>query len=159
MEKSLKKGFTLIELLVVIAIIGILSSVVLVSLNNARTKARDAARKTNIQQITTALSLYSDAFDQAVPVDVDCTVVPVWAGWVTTGASDIGCPKALVTDGYLPRLIEDTITGTYGYKNAGDNNTFCAVAILETTNADPFLCDGTGCRESVGATIVACTEA
>ena len=55
-----KKGFTLIELLVVIAIIGILSSVVLASLNTARAKSRDAKRVTDIKQIQLALELYAD---------------------------------------------------------------------------------------------------
>ncbi|MDO8594707.1 MAG: prepilin-type N-terminal cleavage/methylation domain-containing protein [bacterium] len=56
-----QKGFTLIELLVVIAIIGILSSVVLASLNSARTKARDAKRVADVKQIQIALELYFDA--------------------------------------------------------------------------------------------------
>ena len=52
------RGFTLIELLVVIAIIGLLSSVVLASLNTARAKARDARRISDLAQIRTALELY-----------------------------------------------------------------------------------------------------
>lgn len=60
-SKKAKQGFTLIELLVVIAIIGILSSVVLASLNSARVKARDARRVADIKQLQVALELYYDA--------------------------------------------------------------------------------------------------
>lgn len=55
-----KKGFTLIELLVVIAIISILSSVVLASLNEARSKARDARRFSDLENVRIALELYRD---------------------------------------------------------------------------------------------------
>nr|AQQ74999.1 hypothetical protein [uncultured bacterium] len=53
-------GFTLIELLVVIAIIGILSTVVLASLNSARSKSRDARRLSDLKQFQLALALYYD---------------------------------------------------------------------------------------------------
>ncbi len=61
MKMNKTKGFTLIELLVVIAIIGILSSVVLASLNTAREKSRDAKRVSDIKQIQLALELYFDS--------------------------------------------------------------------------------------------------
>ncbi|MEK7129353.1 MAG: type II secretion system protein [Patescibacteria group bacterium] len=58
-------GFTLIELLVVIAIIGILSSIVLASLNSARAKGTDAAIKSTLAQIRTQASLYYDNNSQS----------------------------------------------------------------------------------------------
>lgn len=53
-----QKGFTLIELLVVIAIIGLLSTLAVVALNNARQKSRDSKRVSDVKQMQTALELY-----------------------------------------------------------------------------------------------------
>ena len=55
------KGFTLIELLVVIAIIGILSSVVLASLNTARAKGADAAVKSTLAGVRAQAEIQYDS--------------------------------------------------------------------------------------------------
>ncbi|MBI2484205.1 type II secretion system protein [Candidatus Uhrbacteria bacterium] len=52
-------GFTLVELLVTIGIIGILATVTVVSVGNARAKARDSKRVSDIKQVQSALELYS----------------------------------------------------------------------------------------------------
>jgi prepilin-type N-terminal cleavage/methylation domain-containing protein len=56
--KCSSRGFTLIELLVVIAIIGILSAVVLASLNSARSKGNDAAVRQNLLDARSQIELF-----------------------------------------------------------------------------------------------------
>ncbi len=60
-----KKGFTIIELLVVIAIIGILASVVLVAVNNARDKGTNAGIKSNLSSMKSQASLFYENFQMS----------------------------------------------------------------------------------------------
>lgn len=73
--KFYKRGFTLIELLVVIAIIGILSTIVLASLNTARARASDTAIKSNLANIRAMAEIvYDNSGDYGTPFAVgDCS--------------------------------------------------------------------------------------
>ena len=66
-----QKAFTLIELLVVIAIIGLISTIAVVALNDAREKSRDTKRKADIVQISKALEFYYDTYGK-YPVESWC---------------------------------------------------------------------------------------
>jgi len=98
----MKRGFTLIELLVVIAIIGLLSSIVLASLNTARAKARDAERRSDLEQLSTALELrYSDTGNY-----------PSTAGWLDN--PNHGGLDAALTPTYISSIPDDPTTGSTG---------------------------------------------
>ena len=112
----MKRGFTLIELLVVIAIIGVLSSIVLASINNARIKARDTVRLSDMRQIRTALELYYYANNNTYPgnTDNDC------GGWDTgfNGAGDTFI-SPLESSGFMSKVPGDpsinSACGSYRY--------------------------------------------
>ncbi len=105
-----QRGFTLIELLVVIAIIGILASIVLVSLGGAREKARDARRQSDIRQIELAMEMYYDS-GQA---------------YLTSATM----PTAIGT--YMATVPLDPQGASYGWiSNAADAQSYCVWAVLE----------------------------
>lgn len=109
-----KRGFTLIELLVVVAIIGLLSSVVLASLNTARAKARDAKRAAEIQSFKTALELYYNDFGY---YPLTSWVHSTDATWQTSGLANALRP-------YIPILpVDPTNNACCGY-NGGYTYSF-----------------------------------
>jgi len=116
----MKRGFTLIELLVVVAIIGMLSSVVLSSLNTARGNARDARRQQDLKQIQTALELYYND-NNAYPGEVACDTSKGsgsgnCAGYTGTDWTASSFIYQALVPTYIPNLPVDPLnTGNYYY--------------------------------------------
>ena len=130
----MKKGFTLIELLVVIAIIGILSSVVVVSLNSARAKARDAKRELDVQMVSKALAMYFDS----------------------SGAYH--ATIATLSPTYLPTApVAPNVGETYSYVPSADGLSYHLGARLEqVTSGVGVLASDRDCNSSSGATTNLC---
>jgi prepilin-type N-terminal cleavage/methylation domain-containing protein len=97
--KKKKKGFTLIELLIVIAIIGILASIVLVSLNSARVKAKGASFKSTMNSILPgAIICDGDNLALSAYVAGNAMCTGSTSLWPTIGTSVCSSGTITVTD-------------------------------------------------------------
>jgi len=94
-----RQGFTLIELLVVIAIIGLLATIVLVSLNSARDKATAVKANAELRQIATAAEMdYNDNGNYAPDVGPGGVprFVPTYISDIFSGGSKYYCSTCVL---------------------------------------------------------------
>jgi prepilin-type N-terminal cleavage/methylation domain-containing protein len=115
-----EKGFTLIELLVVIAIIGILSSIVLASLNSAREKGQNASALASLSSIRSeAEHLYTDAVGYAnVCADIE------GPGGLLTAAGESNAQTTYCEDDVDEWSAAIGIIGESGYVYCTDHTGF-----------------------------------
>jgi type II secretion system protein G len=123
-HKKKYAGFTLIELLVVISIIGILSTLAVVSLNNARVKARDAKRVSDIKQLQTALELYASD-KNGYPAASDLTLGSAAAASLSRDAGFSASASGTV---YMGKVPANALPGGVDYKYNSYTNSAATVS-------------------------------
>ena len=139
-----KRGFAIIELLVVVTIIAILLAAGLVSYTSVQKRSRDARRKSDIEQVRSALEMYKadngyypDVYDGGVSVFTNITALSttlVDTGYLSSIPQD---PKYSIDSYNYPYQIEmqNAINGLY--------HAYCIAALLEVPTEASLSCTAT----------------
>ena len=148
MMEKIKRGFTLIELLIVIAIMGIMSTIVVVSVNPGRqlAKARDSERQTDLVAILAAIMQYASEHSGDLPDTDGNPATNNFPAVATCIGTDFGCfdlagagevgeeivPVYMVVMPSDPKTGDDGNTGYTIYVDA--NGRLHAAAVGEIEN-------------------------
>ncbi|MEI6580968.1 MAG: prepilin-type N-terminal cleavage/methylation domain-containing protein [bacterium] len=148
-KKYNRKGFTLIELLVVVAIIGILTTIVLGSLSQARAKADDAAVKSNLGTIKPLAELfYYDTKNSYLPgggVKYVLDSCPILSAFGTDSNMFTGSPKIMKA---ITEAVKRGGNEAYCY----NSDTQFAIAVdLKSESGHSWCIDNTGASRSVAS--------
>ena len=148
LRSSRASGFTLIELLVVIAIIGLLSSVVLASLNGARNKGADAAIKSQLKSLQSQAEII---YDNAVPNSYEGVCEDENVVKQVTGAKNSGGATIL---SFLDATasVHDTTAVCHDSADA-----YAVEVPLKTTNTSSYCVDSDGTTEITTSVLAANT--
>ena len=151
MIKKFNRGFTLIELLVVIAIIGILSSVVLASLNTARGKGADAAIKSNLANIRAQAEIVYDSkgcYNDGV--SANCNVVFPAGACAATPGTIFANTNVLAQITSAASAQGGGLAATRCSEDATDS-TWAAAVLLKTSDGNAAANPDVWCVDSNGA--------
>ncbi|MEK9131663.1 MAG: type II secretion system protein [Patescibacteria group bacterium] len=140
MDGSKIKGFTLVELLVVIAIIGILSSIVIGSLNGARTKGNDAVVKAELAGIKPHADIW---YDNTTVGGTNGSYGDNTTVCATDGNGTVTATGMFADDSILPTLVDIKKNGASGSVvvcNVSDDGQKWATSISALKNAETSWC-------------------
>ena len=147
-KKIFKRGFTLIELLVVVAIIGLLATVVVAALNNARNKGGDAGVQTNLRSVSNGAELFFvNNTNSYLPSGGSTFTI------ATCPAYNVAGTNMLSRDKNISGAIAQAVS------NGGNNGSSCynsanawAVAVgLKTSATTSWCVDSTGAARQVAS--------
>ena len=111
MNKTRQSGFSLIELMVVVAIIALLARVVTALVGDAKAKARDTKRRTDLNQIQVALELYrNDHGTFYVTGGGSAGNGTGYLAYENGGSYPAAITRILYNEGHLPEpIVEDPL--------------------------------------------------